>query len=123
MALRVMVLAVTVVLLGSGLVEAAAIMSGSVRVDYGDSLACIAPNGGTGTIGTMTVVIQFNQINGGSNGYGGGICDGLAPGRACTISSSGALNDFSAHCKITFSSGRVRGTFCNNTKALCADAR
>jgi hypothetical protein len=123
MALRVMALALTVVLLGSGLVEAAVIVSGAVRVDPGDSIACIAPNGGSGTVGTVRVIIQFNQTNGGSNGFGGGICDGVASGHSCPVFSSGAGGDSSAHCKITFSSGTVRGTLCNNTKSLCADAR
>ncbi len=123
MALGVMTLALAVVLLGSGLVEAAVIVSGAVRVDPGDSVVCIAPNGGSGTAGNVRVFIQFNQSNGESNGLGGGICGNLASGQVCSSSSHGAGGDASAHCKITFSSGRMRGTFCNNTKSLCADAR
>ena len=122
MVLRVMMCALTVVLLGGGLAESAEIATGSVRVDNGDAWACIAPNVGTGTIGHVVVNITFNQFNGAFNGTASRECFGLMPGVACDRSGLAGL-DFSMYCEITFNSGKVRGTLCNVTKGLCADAR
>jgi hypothetical protein len=102
MALKAIVLGLTVVPLGSGLAEAV-IASGGVGVGSGDLVDCIVPNVGAGTARNVHIVIQFYRSDGGDNGAIVNTCGTVAPGHACVDSAAGEATDFGATCLITFS--------------------
>ena len=123
MALRLMVLASTLVLLAGGLAESAEIASGAVRVRQGDFVDCIAANAGTGTIANVGLTIHFNDPYGFISGEASYACRDVLPGNTCRAGGHAAQLSFSAFCEVSFSSGKVRATMCNVATGLCTDAR
>src|SRR5262245_15962041 len=99
------------------------ITTGSISVVDQDFVQCIAPNAGTGNISRISIRIQFNDLLGADNGGVTQSCTNVAPNTTCVHLNAGVNFDHNAFCEITFGSGKVRGTFCNLTKGLCADAR
>ena len=83
MVFRVMICAVTLVLLKQrpGRVRRDRIWS--VRVGAGDDVQCVAPNVGTSTIASVEIDITFNRSNGAVSSGAGTTCNELAPDRAC----------------------------------------
>jgi hypothetical protein len=123
MALRVVICAVALALLSSGLAEAGSIASGSVRVDSGDDMHCIIPNVGTTKVKQVDIAIVLNKSDGTLNGIASAPCTNVEPQGVCNLTTNTSAGDHSMYCTITFTNGKVRGTLCNLTKGLCADLR
>jgi hypothetical protein len=119
---RVAMCAVALVLLTSGLPEAAEISTGSVRVNLFDDVQCIVPNVGSSTISDIDVTITFNRSNGTISSAAPGGCTDVGPRQTCTVDSVATGDDYSMFCKIVSKGGKIRGTLCNLTLSLCSDA-
>jgi hypothetical protein len=120
---RAILCALVVVLLGTARAEATKNTTGPVRAAQGDEVVCAAANVSTGTSKNVLVAVTSLHADGSSLGDSTVECGTVAPGAACQFTAGPGSNTFSAFCTITFSGGKMRGTLCNVTKQLCADAR
>jgi hypothetical protein len=112
-----------VVLVAAFPVLAAEISTGGVRIFNGEIVSCVASNVGTTVIKDIQVRVEYLDINGHINYTGNRPCTNVAPSSVCSLDDVGFPADHSIFCVIKSSGSKVRGTLCNVTRGMCADAR
>lgn len=121
--LQVLLLAALLVAVRSGSAVASTKLSGPIRVDNGDSVACVAANAGPRAASKIEIHMRFNSTNGGDNNSLSTTCTDVAAHHSCPRTGLGNATDLSVYCEVSSVGGKVRSTICNTTKGLCSDVK